>query len=130
MLNRQPYADRSRKLVLAYDVGTTFSGASYWYAISTISCLSSDVGAVQSTWPRASSCGTACNQVASYKRHIKRNVMTYDPIRYPGQVGGDAKIPTILYYDKSGDVRAAGAETSTDKNQAEAAKNGWTKAEW
>ena len=58
--------------------------------------------------------------------------MTYDPIRYPAQekVGGDAKIPTILYYDKSGKVRAAGAEALDDGIQDEAAKNGWAKAEW
>jgi len=55
-----------------------------------------------------------------------------DLIRYPAQekVGGDAKIPTILYYDKSGNVQAAGAEALNDRIQDEAVKNGWTKAEW
>ena len=32
IMNRKPYAGSAPKLVLAYDVGTTFSGASYWWA--------------------------------------------------------------------------------------------------
>ena len=29
-MDRKPYAGSTPKLVLAYDVGTTFSGAAYW----------------------------------------------------------------------------------------------------
>jgi len=52
--------------------------------------------------------------------------------RYPAQeqIGGDAKIPTILYYDELGNVRAAGAEVLIDYIQHEAEENGWIKAEW
>lgn len=52
--------------------------------------------------------------------------------RYPAQeqVGGDAKIPTILYYDELGNVRAAGAEALSDNIQHEAEENDWIKAEW
>ncbi len=52
--------------------------------------------------------------------------------RYPAQeqVGGDAKIPTILYYDELGNVRAAGAEALGDNVQHEADENKWIKAEW
>lgn len=34
--------------------------------------------------------------------------------RFPcqDQVGGDSKIPTIIYYDKDGNVRAVGAEAT------------------
>lgn len=50
--------------------------------------------------------------------------------RYPGQVAGDAKIPTILYYDELGNVRAAGAEALSDNIQHEAEENDWILAEW
>ena len=33
MFQRLPYAGTERKLVLAFDIGTTFSGVSYWCAV-------------------------------------------------------------------------------------------------
>jgi hypothetical protein len=53
-------------------------------------------------------------------------------LSYPGQrkVGGDAKIPTILYYDQSGNVRAAGAEALQESIVDQAEENKWAKAEW
>lgn len=52
--------------------------------------------------------------------------------RYPAQeqVGGDAKIPTILYYDEAGNVQAVGAEALGDNVELEAQEHGWTKAQW
>ena len=52
--------------------------------------------------------------------------------RFPGQaqVNGDAKVPSLLYYDKSGNVRAAGAEVLTESVNEDALTEGWTKAEW
>ncbi|KAG5350998.1 hypothetical protein C0989_008361 [Termitomyces sp. Mn162] len=93
---RGPYGGTTRKLVLAFDVGTTFSGISY-------SIL--DPGQVPEI----------------------RGVT-----RFPAQekVGGSSKIPTIIYYDKSGKVRAVGAEATRDELQDLIEEEGWVKAEW
>lgn len=52
-------------------------------------------------------------------------------IRFPAQalVRGDAKVPSILYYDRDGDVRAAGAEVLSEGVIESALTSGWTKAE-
>jgi len=52
--------------------------------------------------------------------------------RFPAlkQVGGDVKVPSLLYYDNSGNVRAAGAEVLTESVIEAALTEGWTKAEW
>ncbi|RDB20646.1 Heat shock protein 12A [Hypsizygus marmoreus] len=93
---RPPYTGSSRKLVLAFDVGTTFSGISY-------SIL--DPG-----------------QVPEIK----------GVTRFPAQekVGGDSKIPTIIYYDQDGKVRAVGAEATQESIKETIEDEGWTKAEW
>ncbi|KAH7883409.1 hypothetical protein F5I97DRAFT_1939180 [Phlebopus sp. FC_14] len=96
MLSRQPYQGLSRKLVLAFDVGTTYSGVSY--------CIL-DPGEV----PKI-----------------------HGVSRYPAQehVGGDNKIPSILYYDKQGTVRAVGAETLQPHVVEQAQDENWIKSEW
>ncbi|KAG1746337.1 hypothetical protein EDB19DRAFT_1905800 [Suillus lakei] len=96
MLAREPYKGSTRKLVLAFDVGTTFSGVSY--------CML-DPGEVP----------------------VIRGVA-----RYPAQehVGGDSKIPSILYYDLQGDVRAIGAEALQEHIIEQAEDEGWVKLEW
>ncbi|KIJ11256.1 hypothetical protein PAXINDRAFT_15796 [Paxillus involutus ATCC 200175] len=96
MLSRQPYQGQSRKLVLAFDVGITYSEVSY--------CML-DPGEV----PR-----------------ILR------VSRYPTQehVGGDSKIPSILYYDQQGVLRAIGAETSQLHIIEQAEDEDWVKLEW
>ncbi|KAG5636036.1 hypothetical protein H0H81_009309 [Sphagnurus paluster] len=78
---RAPYDGISRKLVLAFDVGTTYSGISY---------------------------------------------------RFPAheKVGGSCKIPTIVYYDQDGKVRAAGAEAIRESLRDVIEDEGWIKAEW
>ncbi|KAG2353445.1 hypothetical protein BDR07DRAFT_1367118 [Suillus spraguei] len=93
LLTREPYKGSTRKLVLAFDVGTTFSGVSY--------CLL-DPGEVP----------------------VIRG--------YPGQerVGGDSKIPSILYYDRQGDVRAVGAEALQQHIIEQAEDEGWVKLAW
>jgi len=82
--------------VLAFDVGTTFSGVSY--------CLL-DPGLVP---------------------EIK------GVTRYPAQerVGGDSKIPSILYYDQDGNVRAVGAEALRGSVTEQAEDEDWIKVEW
>ncbi|PPQ74250.1 hypothetical protein CVT24_001151 [Panaeolus cyanescens] len=96
MLTRSPYSGSQRKLVLAFDVGTTFSGVSY-------SIL--DPGEIPEI----------------------RGVT-----RFPAQenVGGDSKIPTILYYDAKGAVRAVGAEANREGVEEDAEDQGWIRAEW
>ncbi|KAG6901746.1 hypothetical protein C0995_008311 [Termitomyces sp. Mi166 len=91
MPTRSPYSGAFRKLVLAFDIGTTYSGISY--------------------------------------RHVPeiRGVT-----RFPAQeqVGGDSKIPTIIYYDQRGNVRAVGAEALKEDLESMVEEEGWTKAEW
>ena len=52
--------------------------------------------------------------------------------RFPSQerVGGDSKIPTIMYYDQDGKVRAVGAEAMREGLVEIAEDEQWTKAEW
>lgn len=96
MSTRSPYNGSYRKLVLAFDIGTTYSGISY-------SIL--DPG-----------------QVPEIK----------GVTRFPSQerVGGDSKIPTIMYYDQDGQVRAVGAEAMREGLLETAEDENWTKAEW
>ncbi|KAG5644294.1 hypothetical protein DXG03_008712 [Asterophora parasitica] len=93
---RSPYTGASRKLVLAFDVGTTFSGVSYGIL---------DPG-----------------QIPEIK----------GVTRFPAQeqVGGDSKIPTIIYYDQNGAVRAVGAEALKEGLDDMVDDEAWTKAEW
>ncbi|KAF8840354.1 hypothetical protein BDN67DRAFT_1011543 [Paxillus ammoniavirescens] len=96
MLSRKPYRGRLRGLVLAFDVGTTYSGVSY--AIL-------DPGEVP-----------------------KIQGVT----RYPAQehVGGDCKIPSIVYYDQAGNARAFGAEALQEQVIEQAEDEQWVKLEW
>ncbi|KAH9485819.1 Heat shock 70 kDa protein 12B [Psilocybe cubensis] len=93
---RMTYNGLSRKLVLAIDIGTTFSGVSY-------SIL--DPGQIPEI------------------RGVNR---------YPGQesVGGDLKIPTILWYDQEGVVKAAGAEATREGIAIQVEEEQWVKCEW
>ncbi|KAI9573191.1 hypothetical protein HD554DRAFT_2059675 [Boletus coccyginus] len=96
MSAREPYRGLSRKLVLAFDVGTTYSGVSY--------CIL-DHGEV----PKI-----------------------FGVSRYPAQehVGGDNKIPSILYYDRQGSLRAVGAEALQQHIIDQAEEEKWVKLEW
>ncbi|EIW80696.1 hypothetical protein CONPUDRAFT_125520 [Coniophora puteana RWD-64-598 SS2] len=95
MSHRQPYHGQSRKLVISFDIGTTYSGVSY--------CLL-DPGEVP----------------------VIQGVN-----RFPAQDnGGDSKVPSILYYDNKGKVRAVGAEALQESVLERAEDEGWHKAEW
>ncbi|PPQ99003.1 hypothetical protein CVT24_003485 [Panaeolus cyanescens] len=99
MLNngsRSVYQGKTSQLVLAFDVGTTFSGISY--AILEPGSIPAIRGITQ----------------------------------FPGQenVGGDCKIPTLLYYSKDGVLQAAGAEAQDQLIEEKAADNQWYKVEW
>jgi hypothetical protein len=53
-----------------------------------------------------------------------------DDGRFPAQdFGGASKIPTIIYYDRGGKVRAVGAETIRE-DIYEIADENWVKSEW
>lgn len=54
------------------------------------------------------------------------------PSRFPAQehVSGSSKIPTVLYYDKNGTIRAVGAETLTEGIYEMAEEGDWIKVEW
>lgn len=52
--------------------------------------------------------------------------------RFPAQesISGASKIPSIIYYDKTGKVRAVGAEAISDEVCERADDEGWVKSEW
>jgi hypothetical protein len=52
--------------------------------------------------------------------------------RFPGQasIGGDSKIPSILYYNKEGNVCAVGAEALQESLLEIAEDEEWIKVEW
>ena len=55
-----------------------------------------------------------------------------DLARFPAQehVGGDCKIPSILYYDQYGAVRAAGAEALLEDLIAQKEEEQWLSCQW
>ncbi|OSX61860.1 hypothetical protein POSPLADRAFT_1144067 [Postia placenta MAD-698-R-SB12] len=96
MSTLKPFSGAERKLVLAFDVGTTFSGVAYALL---------DPGqapTIQSV------------------------------TRFPGQenAAGNSKIPSVLYYDASGSMRAAGAEAISPAMELEADENSYIFVEW
>lgn len=52
--------------------------------------------------------------------------------RFPAQehVGGDCKIPSFLYYDQQGAVKAVGAEAMKEDIAAQRDDEEWIKAPW
>ncbi|KAF8805120.1 hypothetical protein BYT27DRAFT_7243300 [Phlegmacium glaucopus] len=96
MSTRSVYRGSRRKLVLAFDVGTTYSGISY-------SVL--DPG-----------------QVPEIK----------GVTRFPAHehISGASKIPTVIYYDQNGKVKAVGAEAMKEGIFEVAEDENWVKAEW
>ncbi|KAI6169017.1 hypothetical protein EDD17DRAFT_1465265 [Pisolithus thermaeus] len=93
-LARSPYTGKSRRLVIAFDIGTTYSGVSY--SILT-------PGEVPEIYP-----------------------VTRFP--HQGHVGGNCKIPTVIYYDKQGKVCATGIDDLGDFEPDEV--EDWTKVQW
>ena len=115
---RKPYQGRLRRLVVAFDVGTTFSGVSY--AIL-------DPGEVPKIQGVTRSVPLVLDHVCAVLGADWRN-----PSRYPAQehVGGDCKIPSIVYYDQHGTPRAFGAEALQDHITEQAEDEQWVKLEW
>ncbi|KAJ3733982.1 hypothetical protein DFJ43DRAFT_1131008 [Lentinula guzmanii] len=95
MFKRKPFSGTQQGLVLAIDIGTTYSGCSF-------SVL--DPGVVP---------------------EIKG--VTSFPAQPPS---GASKIPSVLYYDSVGVLRAVGAETLLESTIEQAEDEQWTKVEW
>ena len=112
MHKHKPYdCDGPRKLVIAFDIGTTHSGTSY--------CIL-ERGQVP--------------EILGVNRQALRllYLSIFTVYRYPGygRGQGDAKIPSLLYYDKNGDVKAAGAVALAQMTTEVPHVEGWTLAEW
>lgn len=93
---RLPHAGLSRELVMALDIGTSYSGVSF--------CLL-DPGSVP--------------QIQGVTR-------------FPADehLAGNSKIPSLIYYDKKGLMKAAGAEALLDSNIKKAEEEGWELLQW
>lgn len=86
-----PFSGSLRKLVVAFDVGTTFSGIAY---------VVLDPGEIP--------------KIHNVTRQLRFNLHFPWPdlplSRFPGQENGDFKIPSIMWYTQAGKVYSAGAE--------------------
>ncbi|THU76073.1 hypothetical protein K435DRAFT_974584 [Dendrothele bispora CBS 962.96] len=96
MNTRKLYNGTRRNLLIAMDVGTTYSGASY--------CLL-DPGFVP--------------EIQTVTRFPARE-----------HVGGDAKIPSIIYYGQDGSIKAVGAEATQEGILEKAEDEDWVPAKW
>ncbi|KAG8927204.1 hypothetical protein FRC02_008401 [Tulasnella sp. 418] len=85
-------SDLNTKLVISFDLGTTFSAAS-WVLLGD-----------------------------SQDPHI------WDVSEFREDT--PLKVPTVLYYDGTGKLRAVGSETLNKRNIADALEQGWTRVEW
>jgi len=112
---RKPYHGLFRKLVIAFDVGTTFSGASF--AILD----PNEVPKIQGV-----------TRYVPIGRSDRCMYLSQLNARFPAQAktGGDCKIPSILYYDQEGSVRAVGAEALDEAFLEQAEDENFIRVEW
>lgn len=110
---RPAYAGDKRAIILAFDIGTTFSGISYTLL---------DPGQVP--------------QISSVTRYVlpltsvtARN-SSKTSLRFPGQTLTSSKIPSTIWYDASGQARAFGAEATLLETLDAADAEGWTRLDW
>jgi len=136
MSSRTVYDGTRRKIVLGFDVGTTYSGISYRQANAFHHSLDSGGRSftniivywtlvrcqVLKGWP----------STRLHLSYVPVSLPLCQPIRFPAQetISGASKIPTIIYYDKNGQVKAVGAEATKDGIYENAMDQGWVKAEW
>jgi len=137
MTSRAAYDGTRRKIVLGFDVGTTYSGISY----RQVKCLSPLVGLWKTLIYKSRSILDP-GQMPGIKGVTKYEISAFmldcfssslcNPTRFPAQetISGASKIPTIIYYDKNGHVKAVGAEATKDGIYETAMDQGWVKAEW
>ena len=69
--------------------------------------------------------------VTRYDQHAWKKYLYWGFYRFPGQehVVGNSKIPSVIYYDKHGNLMAAAAEAESTTVIAQAEDEGWIKAE-
>ena len=134
MSTRSIYLRSRRKLVLAFDIGTTYSGISFRYLR-----ISSRIR-VPNRWSQSNHSVLDPGQVPEIKG-VTRSLAIYFGIvirssyfgcRFPAQehVSGGFKIPTVIYYDLSGKVRVVGAEALKKGIREVAEDENWVKVEW
>lgn len=123
----QEYRGTVRRLVIAFDDGTTFSGSSYCFLEpGEIPRLYSVTRSVMRVEVRV----RCASRVPERVRVLLLTKSTF--CRFPGQelTAGSPKVPSIIYYDNEGASRAAGAEVNIAENVEKAEDEGWMKAEW
>ena len=106
MQNIRPHT----KLALAFDIGTTYSSVSY--------CI------------KEPHHGPEVLSVSRYALHRFLSIF-FTSHRFPSQGVGhtDAKVPSVLYYDKTGTIRAVGAEVLARDVIKRALIEEWSKVE-
>ena len=114
MPSSSPFTGSLRRLVLAFDVGTTFSGISF-------AVLDPGGEPKIQTVTRY-----ACAHTVLLRVEIEESCAT----RFPGQASGDFKIPSLVWYSQDGLVRACGAEARDTQMRLEAEDDNLVLAEW
>ncbi|KAK0196214.1 hypothetical protein F5146DRAFT_1176465 [Armillaria mellea] len=99
---RQPYSGPRQRIVISFDLGTTFSAASYWYIYPVVLFLYH----------------SQCQQPPPPWSRSEHNAE---------ETGSDAKVPTVIFYDNSGTLKAIGAETLETGLVQLATRNNWIK---
>ena len=114
MPSLSPFTGSLRRLVLAFDVGTTFSGISFTVL---------DPGEV----PKIQTVTRyACTHMIPHLAGADDKHST----SFPGQASGDFKIPSLVWYTDEGAVRACGAEARDSQMRLEAEDENLELAEW
>ena len=112
-MDRPAYIGDKRSLVLAFDIGTTFSGISY---------VLLDPGQV----PKIKSVMRSVLPLTSW---LQTSLKDFS-LRFPAQALGNSKIPSTIWYDASGQARALGAEATLLETIDIADAEGWTRLDW
>ncbi|KZT20036.1 hypothetical protein NEOLEDRAFT_1182864 [Neolentinus lepideus HHB14362 ss-1] len=110
--SRKPYEGKGRRLVVAIDVGTTFTAASSSRKEGFLSLRR--YGNLQIV-------RIHCFGFLDINSKV---------LRWLRQTTADAKVPPVLYYDKQGRPQAFAAETDDEDVIMEAESNEWYKATW
>lgn len=133
-MSRRRVVGLEPSLIIGIDVGTTYSGVSYWWGVMFSGYMRNHHGLFTSI-PRLGKSQILgvtkwINLRSPSKIWSQQNTHIWH--RYPAQetVGGDLKVPTIIWYDQAGRFKAAGAEAKRDATVAKAEEEKWVKAEW
>jgi hypothetical protein len=135
---RNPYTGHKKAIVIALDVGTTFSGVSYAILdpgeAPKIYEVTRCVLRVPSP-PHFHFTPTDALRPSHLRLLPLSGRNTWADVtvqyRFPGQEhqAGNPKIPTVIWYDRNGDTVKAGAEAEEQSTITTAKEQGWTKVE-